>query len=431
MDTWVARAKGLAIWGELESLGPVLNEAEESATRSMTSADDISSISRLRAMLSYIGKRMAGVDSFLVVPSVTDDVAGSLGEVRQLVAEYVNGSTGGELRQANEKIEDAVTHLSRLAVPATTEEFLGLKEAVDRQRQVVQEALEILDESFSDVRKSAKLATNEVREVSEALESKKTELISLVSGHDATFSEFINEKRKQFEQEREEWQGKSREQDDEHREKWEALVGDLENFGREAEQKRRAILEKLEKDFAEEANRLHSEMDKRREEIETLVGIIGNAGVTSGYLKASVLERKAARRWQLLTTGSLVFLAMFSIASFFNLGSVAFTWNSFSSRVLVTFTFGVLAAYAGRQGEQAQVRSNSNQELALKLAALGPFLAPLPEPQRHEMMIKMAERAFVREPPEGKTENHKRDVLGRHPVESNANKVVSQILDPP
>ena len=86
----------------------------------------------------------------------------------------------------------------------------------------------------------------------------------------------------------------------------------------------------------------------------------------------------------------------FAVWSFFNVLSAEPTWSSFAARVLVTATFGLLAAYAGRQGERAQRRARDDEELALKLAALGPFLAPLPEERQHEVRLKMAEISFGR-----------------------------------
>src|SRR5690606_11373112 len=95
-DKWVDRGRGLPIWAALEALGPALDDAGEVAAHSPSSAADIAAISRLRAALAYIGKRLAGVDSYLLVPGPLETVTSALNEARPRVQAYTNEQEGTE-----------------------------------------------------------------------------------------------------------------------------------------------------------------------------------------------------------------------------------------------------------------------------------------------------------------------------------------------
>src|SRR5439155_1626430 len=71
-----------------------------------------------------------------------------------------------------------------------------------------------------------------------------------------------------------------------------------------------------------------------------------------------------------------------------------FSWWQFAGRIVLTLTVGVLAAYAAHQGDTYKVIEGQNRRLALDLAAIGPFLAPLPQDKQDEFRIGVGGRTF-------------------------------------
>ena len=73
---------------------------------------------------------------------------------------------------------------------------------------------------------------------------------------------------------------------------------------------------------------------------------------------------------------------------------VVFSWTGFAGRVFISFTFGVLAAYAASQADKYQKIERYNRILALELDAIGPFIAPLPQEKQEEFRLTIGDRSF-------------------------------------
>ena len=84
----------------------------------------------------------------------------------------------------------------------------------------------------------------------------------------------------------------------------------------------------------------------------------------------------------------------FAIFAFVDTLGAVFNWGTFGGRAFVALTFGVLAAYAARQAEKHEQVERRSRRLELELAALDPFLEPLPEAERFAVKRQMADRLF-------------------------------------
>ncbi len=203
----------------------------------------------------------------------------------------------------------------------------------------------------------------------------------------------------------------------------------------------------LQKEYEKEANGILEEIRRHKSEVESLVGVIGNLGVTSGYKKVANYARWMVVIWQSLTVLSLAGLiavaAMVAFPSFFkpqpsdeqysqraaieikaeaglagaNKPSVekgkAISANAkvasevpvkqhsdsdfyqgFLTRVFLSITFGIFAAYAGRQASRFFDMEQKNRKLALELEALGPFIEPLDKADRDKFRVQIGDRSF-------------------------------------
>lgn len=201
-----------------------------------------------------------------------------------------------------------------------------------------------------------------------------------------------------------------------------------------------ATLAQLEKDFITEGQKKLAEVEQQKIAIEKLVGIIGNHGVTYGYQQQANIARQTLYVWQSLTVLSLAglilvaFLMVFPgifpslqenrvnvphlviatstsdkkpvTASSAQAAATTLTataevraselefYRGLATRIFLSLTFGVFAAYAARQARHYMAIEQRNRKMALELQALGPFIEPLPETDQHKFRIQIGDRSF-------------------------------------
>lgn len=200
-----------------------------------------------------------------------------------------------------------------------------------------------------------------------------------------------------------------------------------------------ATLAQLEKDFIAEGQKKLAEVERQKVAIEKLVGVIGNKGVTYGYQHQANVARWALLAWQGLTVLSLAGLIVVAFIMVFpgafpslqgnhineppvvaadagDKKAVAATpvpatattqaatagigvsesefYRGLATRIFLSLTFGVFAAYAARQASRFMTIEQKNRKMALELQALGPFIEPLPEPDQYKFRIQIGDRSF-------------------------------------
>lgn len=201
-----------------------------------------------------------------------------------------------------------------------------------------------------------------------------------------------------------------------------------------------ANLEILKARYEASANKILGQINVRKEEVEKLVGVIGNLGVTSGYQKVANLARLMLFVWQGLTVaalGGLIFIAyqmafpspikfipvaMEASQTISPTGSPSIPqspekvapsaspramvqatstpasdsafYQGLATRIFLSLTFGVFAAYAARQASHFLEMERKNRKLALELEALGPYIAPLDKEKQDEFRLKLGDRSF-------------------------------------
>jgi hypothetical protein len=200
-----------------------------------------------------------------------------------------------------------------------------------------------------------------------------------------------------------------------------------------------ATLAQLEKDFIAEGQKKLAEVERQKVAIEKLVGVIGNKGVTYGYQRQANVARWALLAWQGLTVLSLAGLIVVAFIMVFpgafpslqgnhvseppvvaagagdkkvvaaapvpttatipaataGIGvSESEFYRGLATRIFLSLTFGVFAAYAARQASRFMTIEQKNRKMALELQALGPFIEPLPEPDQYKFRIQIGDRSF-------------------------------------
>ncbi|MEQ1838222.1 MAG: hypothetical protein ABL858_07805 [Candidatus Nitrotoga sp.] len=199
-------------------------------------------------------------------------------------------------------------------------------------------------------------------------------------------------------------------------------------------------LELLKSGYADSADKILKEIESHKKDVEELVGVIGNLGITSGYQKVANLARTMLFVWQFVTVaalGGLIFIAyQMAFPSPTKSVSVAVEspqatsltasshtqqlsekntataspsaivqatpptatdaafYQGLATRIFLSLTFGIFAAYAARQASHFLEMERKNRKLALELEALGPYIAPLDKEKQDEFRLKLGGRSF-------------------------------------
>ncbi|MDP2879517.1 MAG: hypothetical protein Q8N74_08340, partial [Sulfuricella sp.] len=168
-----------------------------------------------------------------------------------------------------------------------------------------------------------------------------------------------------------------------------------------------ADLAALRTDFEQSAKAILDQINVYKNQVEKLVGVIGNLGVTSGYLRVANHARYMLYLWQFLTIfalGCLIVVAY--VMAFHPATSPSFPqvasptvsdsvfYQGLATRIFLSITFGIFAAYAAKQASKFLGIEQRNRKLALELEALGPYIAPLPVEMQHKFRADLGERSF-------------------------------------
>jgi hypothetical protein len=196
-------------------------------------------------------------------------------------------------------------------------------------------------------------------------------------------------------------------------------------------------LELLKTDYEVSAKEILEHINVHRKDVEKLVGVIGNLGVTSGYQKVANLARWMLFLWQGLTVAALGGLILVAVTMAFpsliktlsvpiyapQITSLTVStttpkstektspspqatiqaapapsdsafYQGLATRIFLSLTFGVFAAYAAKQASHFLEMERKNRKLALELEALGPYIAPLDKDKQDEFRIKIGDRSF-------------------------------------
>jgi hypothetical protein len=70
-------------------------------------------------------------------------------------------------------------------------------------------------------------------------------------------------------------------------------------------------------------------------------------------------------------------------------------YQGFATRVFLSLTFGIFAAYAARQATHFFETEQKNRRRALELEALGPFIEPLGGEMKDNFRLQIGERSFA------------------------------------
>lgn len=391
MAQWSERYKNHQLWQLLQNLGPAIDNA---FTREGTDAETLDALARLKSILSFVGRRLAGADPYLFQVGTLDNLSNSLQTMTQEVQNFVANGSAGHITNANSHGDTALTHLAQINVQLTTEDFMAAKEAAESYRSGLEKALTVVNGTALQLSGEIDSLRTKITELSTELTAERTRLSTVVSDFQTQFSTAQESRSITFANDQKDRQDRFTTLFTEYTKKLGEQNTEFTTQRASIARLHESELAELKEQFIDEANKLHEEMLKHKVDVEKLVGVIGNLGVTSGYLKTANEAKNTVRAWQIITVGAMLILIVIAYNAFLPAIAVGFTWPGFAGRVFVALTVGALAAYAGTQADKYQKIERYNRRLALELEAIGPFIAPLPDEKQADFRIKVGDRSF-------------------------------------
>lgn len=405
MGYWDSRIKDHAIWEALRTLGQRIDSAK---ARSGNDEESSEALERARSVLSYLGKRLASVDPFLVHPGPLDEMAAPVQEATSQVSAFEGGGDKNFLLVANKHLDIATFALLKVPAPPSVDELTTLSESIASFRDSLTRQVSSFSAATSANLELAEKLSQQLVKLEQDVTKERTRLDTVVSDFQAQFSAAQNSRLEAFDKANQE---KSAVFDAAEKVRAEQFTALAERYSHEltvhdahyttvsadAQKAYESRIEEMKKEYAASAQAILEDIRKKEVEVNNLLGIIGKKGITFGYKDTADSAHKELLVWQVITVAALGGVIAMAIYSFPTLGQgQQFTWETLLARFLVIATFGVLAMYAGSQADKSYQVEKRNRRLALELGAIGPYLAPLPEAEQHKFIYEMGDRTFGR-----------------------------------
>ncbi len=378
-------------------------------------------------------------DQLVAANGQADTIMQSLGSVPSVaVAEELIGiseAAASYHKTLAGHLADALTtqqELSRLSA-VNQAAIAQIREALDAQKAQLATTLTEQQSQFSraqDERASAFAASQaeQLGKFSQAMSDQQTQFSSDQDSRRTAFTNFELDTEVKAAKLMSDYDAKLKEHDGTFKQNEDALTAG-----------HQTTLAQLEKDFIAKGQEKLAEVERQKVAIEKLVGVIGNKGVTYGYQRQANIARWALLAWQGLTVLSLaglIFVAFIMVfpsafpslqgnhvseppavaagasdkkvvataptqatattpATTAGIGvSESEFYHGLATRIFLSLTFGVFAAYAARQASRFMTIEQKNRKMALELQALGPFIEPLPMTDQYKFRIQIGDRSF-------------------------------------
>jgi hypothetical protein len=454
MSQWIERINTHPIWGELKSLGLTIDLA---VAREGNDAAVIDGLERIRTVLAFCGKRLAATDPILIDPRSLTGLNSQLTAARTELDSYVTDGIASHIISANARADEALLTLPTILTSTTTDDLTIINESISHYRTTLGKYLQEALVTQQTVKNANETNETNIAALATSLAAEQQRLATLVLEYQTQFSTAQDKRASEFSASLADQQTKnaasaaeqqtlfSKDQDARksdyaaaqisNQEKFATLITDytqkLKDQDKDFAQKlevaaktHEANLAALKLNYEASAQEVLKQVNIRREEVEKLVGVIGNLGVTHGYQKVANLAKWMLFLWQFITVaalGGLIFIAYqmafpsstksIPVTIEMPLSTLATTpkstaqanpsptsdsvfYQGLATRIFLSLTFGVFAAYAAKQASHFLEMERKNRKMALELEALGAFIAPLKQEQQEAFRIKIGDRSF-------------------------------------
>lgn len=197
MSVWTSRVKDHRIWALMESIGPLIDQAERLDD---VEPDAIEALERLRSVLAFCGKRLGGSDPLLVSTNTLDSGSAGFEQQKAAIEAFISDRNQTHLAEANQAADTTLALLMQVPNISSSEELISLTQAVSSYRSVVEDQMRSAAASRAEAKTHiAELAKNleelkaysqtTLAELKTQLEAERQRISSLAAEQQKAFAE--------------------------------------------------------------------------------------------------------------------------------------------------------------------------------------------------------------------------------------------------
>lgn len=342
-----------------------LSDAVSSVSTILSNEGDAarsSELLRMRGLLEYVEARLASADLSLALPGSLPNADGSINAALGELNQYQANGNVGHLTNAINHLFNAFRYAEELPLPMALMGETFPAQSVESLRASAEQSLIAVGNTRETVARDFAQLQGKVDSLTQLVETQTTRLDTALVDQQGLFQKA---------------------QEDRFTTNAVAMT-ELANKAQE-----------LRNQLGKDASGLMAEMERMRDQAQTLLQIIGNTGMAGEYAKTANRSRIATLIWQGIAAFSLMALVGFALYAYHAIADTAADVSHILGRVFVAATFGVLAAYASRQADQAHRIEERNRRYALVLSSIDPYLANLEPEQRTAVKIDLAKSLFT------------------------------------
>lgn len=405
MSELIDRIKNHAVFDELRAFGKAIDTAL--AREHADPPAVIDGLERLRAVLTYTGKRLSAIDPAVSDPRPLTSIQNALAKARTELDAYTTDGNVAHIATANTHADDVIGVLAAVLTVQVSEDLTALNEAAGSYRNTLETNIRTARDLIARLTAEANSANAKFQDLTNDVATEKQKLAQVLTEQQTAFATAQADRQEKAGTASAEYLKQFTESQASRQNEYGTLVAEHKKLIAEQEAATKAQLteatrasgenlEKLRGEYEKAAKGVLDEIDTHKKKVERLVGVIGNLGVTSGYKTAADRALVSLYVWQFLTVGALgllIYVAFLIVSQVPDKDPTIF-YQGMSGRIFLSVTVGIFAAYAARQASNFWQIERQNRKLALELEALGPYIAPLPEPEQHKFRLQVGDRSF-------------------------------------
>lgn len=376
MTEWDDRLENHSVHTSVQKLLNSVGKAKKKAGDAVA----VEALARIEDAAHHIKNLLSEVDAHLVAESTLNNLHNQLNQAANQVKSFTGNGNVGHLNNANNHIENALPQAAQLPSIEEKKDVVEIRRSVSSFRKSAGQHLRYLEEEV-ERRKS------ELNELQNAIDQRKKEIENQKGRLDTAIQEFVQNSSTAIE---------------EAKAKLEASVRENQQAIDEYLTRAQSNVDRLNEDVQEQAEAITSSLEALREEAKEIVGVISRTTMAGAYQILADEEKGSADYWRKIAVYGLIGIIVVAIVTLFGFGDDGLTTNEFLARAFASLTFGLLAAFAGREAGFHRHREQRNRRLQLELSSIDAYLESLPKEERDTIKAALADRLFGQPEPQKK-----------------------------
>jgi flavin-binding protein dodecin len=368
MTEWDDRLENHSVHTSVQKLLNLVGKSKKQAEDAVA----VESLARIEDAARHIKNLLGETDAHLVAESTLNNLHNQLNQAANQINSFTGNGNVGHLNNANNHIDNALPQASLLPSVEGVRDVVEIRRSVSSFRKSAGQHLRYLEEDV-ERRKS------ELNELQQAIDQRKKEIENQKGRLDTAIQEFVQNSSTAIE---------------EAKAKLETSVRENQQAIEEYLTKARSKVDQLNEDVQEQAEAITSGLEALREDAKEIVGVISRTTMAGAYQILADEEKKTADYWRKIAVYGLIGIIAVAVITLFGFGEDGLTTNEFLARAFASLTFGLLAAFAGREAGFHRRREQRNRRLQLELSSIDAYLDSLPKEERDTIKAALADRLF-------------------------------------